>query len=228
MTQSGVWIRRCHLHRRPIRQAKRRVHIVLRLLAHRLNKWKLRNGEGRRNTRLLKEDHSIAGANHPALTNPVRQSNTRTEIATFQFPRCVGKLQNLCLEIEDRPLIALLRRREIQSVTHADVDREPWRNLPVVADEKLGNMRARLNHSLLDVDGECVHLPQQQRGHCISASSDRRAVRAGCTEGERSRGIGRIHHIQRFSPDIRSELNRVPPTHQRECVQVLGDRGAEI
>ena len=45
-------------------------------------------------------------------------------------------------------------------------------NFPIVADKELGDVRARLNHLLLNVDGERVHLPQKQRGQGIAASGN--------------------------------------------------------
>ena len=177
---------------------------------------------------LLEEDHAVAGANHPAVADSIGQSHARTEVAALQFAGGVGKIQNLRLQIEDGPLIVLLRRWEVQRVAGADVQREPRRDLPVVADEELGDVRARLNHLFLNVDGERVHLPQKERGQRISASGDRGTVRAGGGERERPGGIGRVQNIQSLAPEIGSELDRVPAAHQRKRVEELGDGRREV
>jgi len=60
-----------------------------------------------------------------------------------------------------------LRGWEVERVAGADREREPRRDHPVVADKELGNMRARLNHLFLDVDGERVHLSQQSEANAF-------------------------------------------------------------
>src|SRR4029077_389125 len=78
LPQTRVRIRRRHLNRGPVRQAESGVHVVLRLLTDGLNEWKLRDRKGRRDAGLLKENHAVAGANHPAIANSIRQSHART------------------------------------------------------------------------------------------------------------------------------------------------------
>src|SRR5437868_14254645 len=94
LPQSGVRIGRGHLYRGPARKRKRRVHVVLRLLSNRLHKRTLRNSEGCRNSRLVEENHPVAGANHPAIADSIRQSDARTEIATFKVARGMRELQD--------------------------------------------------------------------------------------------------------------------------------------
>jgi hypothetical protein len=105
LTQPRIRIRRRDLHRRPICEHERRVDIVLRLLPHRLDERKLRQRERRRDPGLLKSDHAVSGADYPRVTNPVRQSHTRTEIAALQFPRRVRKVEHLRLEVENRVMV---------------------------------------------------------------------------------------------------------------------------
>ena len=73
----------------------------------------------------------------------------------------MGEVQHLCAEIENSALIADFGRWEVERVPGADVQGEARRNLPVVADKELSNVRTRLNDLFLDVDGERVHLPEK-------------------------------------------------------------------
>jgi len=114
----------------------------LRLLTHRLNEGKLRDRKGRRDAGLLEENHAVAGTKHPAIANPIRHACARAEVNNIPLAGGVGKIQNLRIEIEEQPPDRVSRRWKVERVAGADVDREPRRNLPVVADEKLGNVRA--------------------------------------------------------------------------------------
>ena len=89
----------------PLDSVKARVHVVLRLLAHRLHERKLRNRERRRDARLLEEDHAVAGAHHPAIADSIGQPDARPEVAAFQFARGVRKIQHLRVQVEDGALI---------------------------------------------------------------------------------------------------------------------------
>src|SRR4029077_21223818 len=101
----------------------------------------------------------IAGANHPAIADSISQPHARTEITRMHLTGRVVEFQNLCVQVEDGSLIILLRGRKVKRIAAPDVQREPSRNSPVIADEELGNMGARLNDLLLNIDGECVPLP---------------------------------------------------------------------
>src|SRR5260370_28344066 len=97
LAQGGIGIRGGWLHGWTPRKRERRIDIVLRLLSDRLNERKLRNREGRRESGLLKENHAVAGAYHPGIADPIRESHARAEVTTFQFAGRMGKLQNLRL-----------------------------------------------------------------------------------------------------------------------------------
>src|ERR1035441_2233512 len=71
LSQAGIGVRSRHLNGGPARKSERGVHVVRRLLPQRLHERKLRNGERCRDPRLLKENHAVAGANHPAVARPV-------------------------------------------------------------------------------------------------------------------------------------------------------------
>ena len=131
-------------------------------------------------------------------------------------------------QIEDRALVVPFRRRKVERVAGSDVQRQTRGNLPIVAHEEFGEIRARLNHVFLDVDGEGVDLPQQQRCQRVAAAGDGRTVAAGGGEGERSGGVRWIEHVQSFAPYVGSELDGVAAAHQRESIQEFRDGGGEF
>src|SRR5437016_6482897 len=67
LSQPRIRVRRSHRHGRTLGQYKRRIDVVLRLLAHRLYKRKLRQRERCRDARLLEPDHPVTRANYPGL-----------------------------------------------------------------------------------------------------------------------------------------------------------------
>ena len=91
---------------------------------------------------------------------------------------------------------------------------------PFVAHEKLGDVRARLQHLFLNVDGEGVYLSQQERLDAVA--------RARRIEREHTGGIGRIQHVQRFAANVGAEFNSVAAADHGESVEVFGDGGGEV
>ena len=153
----------------------------------------------------------------------VRQTDAGAEVATLELARRVWEIEHLCAEIEDRALIVRFRGRKVERVSCTDVQGETRRNPPVVSKEDFGNMGTRLYRISLNVDVECIDLPQQERGEWVAASVDSRVVASGCSEGERPRGIGRIENVQGLAADVETEFDRVTPPHQCEGVQILCD-----
>src|SRR5258705_78720 len=66
------------------------------------------------------------------------------------------------LQVEDSRLVVLFRRREVQRVAHAGRQRPVGRDLPVVLDEVLLEVRAIADLLLLQVDRERLHLSEEE------------------------------------------------------------------
>src|SRR5262249_13120933 len=97
-----------------------------------------------------------------------------------------------------------------------------------VTNEKFGDVGTGLNDLFLNVDGECVHLPEKKGGQCVSASSDCRTIRPRSSETKRPGRVGRVQNIQSFAPDVCSKLKRVPPAHEGKSVENFCDGCCEI
>ncbi len=75
------------------------------------------------------------------------------------LPILPEKVELLGLKIEDGAAIIHDGGWKVQRVANAEVQCQPVAGLEVVLKEELGNLRARLQKLLLDVDREVLHLP---------------------------------------------------------------------
>src|SRR5262249_52169982 len=156
------------------------------------------------------------------------EPNARTEIAALELARGMWKIQNLRLQVEYGALIVSLRGRKVERIAHAQVQRELGRYLPIVTGKEFRNVRTRLDHVFLNVDGEGVYLPEEQRRQGIAAARYRGAVGPGGGEGKGAGGVGRVQHIQSLAAKIDSEFPGMPAAHQREGVHEFRDGSGEV
>ena len=162
------------------------------------------------------------------IRRAIGESDAWPEVTAFEFTGRMREVEDLRVQVENRPLVVLFGGREIERISDAEIQRQPWRELPIIPRESLGNVRARLDHVLLNVDREGVHLAQQQGRQRVAAASDSGGIAARSGEGKRSCGIRWIEHIERLTTDVNPKLERVATAHQREGVEVFGDRGRKV
>src|SRR5262249_40665784 len=106
------------------------------------------------------KDHAVSGTNGPAIADSVSKAKPGAEITALQIAGSVREVQHLCGEVEDGALVVNFGGWEIQGVSCADVQRETRRYLPVIPDEKLGDMSPLLNNPVLDIDRKGIDLAQ--------------------------------------------------------------------
>ena len=89
-------------------------------------------------------------------------------------------------------------------------------------------MGAGLDDSALNVDGEGIHLPEEQGSEAVPAAVYGRTVGAGIGEGEGSRRIWRIEDIERFPANIDASFEGVATMDESESVEEFSDGGGEV
>ena len=102
-------------------ERKRRRQVVLRLLADGLDEGELGKGKGSADSRLLEEDHAVAGPNHQAVGCPPGEAQARSEVLPMDPPCGAREFEALRIQVEDRTLVISLRGRKIQGIASAYV-----------------------------------------------------------------------------------------------------------
>ena len=108
---------------------------------------KRRRRERRRDAGHLDPDQAVSGADDGLVRQAIDGAEARPEVVLLERPDRIASrvLELLRLQVEDGGLAVDLRRRKIQRVAQAGIDREAIGDLPVVLDEVLLKVCALLN-----------------------------------------------------------------------------------
>ncbi len=239
LAESRIRVRRLDRHRRALRQHERRMDVVERLLAQRLDERKQRRRKRSRDARLLDPSHAVSCANHKRIRHLVRDTQAWREVLLLEIASRARSavrpeiIQLLRLQVEHCAAIIHHGRREVQRVSNAEVQSQPPRRAPVVLQEKLRDLRSRLQNLGLRVDAEASDLSRQERCKRVARvrrHCSRRRQSSGEDAGELKvpRRTRRLQHIERLEPDVRTCLQTVAAANQRVVVDELRHRSREI
>ncbi len=192
----------------------------------RLNERELRNGKRCRDACHFNPDQPVASAQHRLIFQTVSNAQSWSKIKLVQAARGFAEavlaqvIQFLSLQIEDRTMVGRVGRRKIARVAQARVNREARRSLKIILHKIFLSVRARAQDTLLNVNGEGLHLTEQKASERVSSEGRKSRtdgwnclrVREQCAESKISGRRRWLNHIEPCPAPVDPELERMPPT----------------
>ena len=122
-------------------------------------------------------------------------------------------------EVEDGPLVILLRRGKVQRPARADVEGKPLCDAPVVLGEVFLDVIARAKLRSLQVDLESIDLTQQEARERVAAVGNALLIRSGSRKCEGTGGVGGRNSIELIPAEVDSCFEVVRPARVDDRVE---------
>ena len=188
---------------------------VLGALLDVLDEGILGGGEWSRDAGLIDEDDAEAGAEDGSCIGREGEAQAWGEAGVVKLAGAAGVAYLTILgaevvkllggQVEDGTLVAGFGGRQVEGVTRAEVEDESRRDAVVILEEELVDVVAGADGAGLKVDGEGVHLAEEEAGEGVAArglASGASGIGACGSEGEGAGGIGGRDGVQLVAAEV--------------------------